>query len=104
MKVNDYLPQAPDGYHFEVEKVSKLITKVWLVHEANYDYACGRQVKTIYAFIKGSKNLTVHKPKNAATAYVKSFCTLDELSSQSSYSLYKPTEESILKFYEIVYD
>ena len=104
MKLNDYLPQEPDGFHYEIEKVSKLITKVWLVHEEDYDYAGGRVVKTIYAFIKGSKNLTVHKPKNAATAYVKSFCTLDDLSSQSPYSLYKPTDDSILKFYETVYD
>ncbi len=85
------LPPAPEGYHFEVENVSKLISKVWLVHHADYDYACGRVVKTIHSFIKGSKNLTVHKPKNAANAYVKSFCTLEELGNQSGFSLYVPS-------------
>ena len=90
MNIESYLPQAPDGFHFEVEVVSKLITKIWLVHHADYDYACGREVKTIHSFVKGSKNLTVHKPKKAKNAYVKSFCTLEELSQQSGYSLYKP--------------
>ena len=84
------LPQAPEGYHFEVETVSKLISKVWLVHHADYDYACGRIVKTIHSFVKGSKNLQIHKPKNSKTCYVKSYCGLDELSQQSGFSLYKP--------------
>ena len=85
------LPQTPEGYHFEVETVSKLITKIWLVHHADYDYACGRIVKTIHSFVKGSKNITIHKPKNAKASYVKAFCTLDELGNQSSFSLYKPS-------------
>ena len=84
------LPQAPNGFHFEIETISKLISKIWLVHHENYDYACGRVVKTIHSFVKGSKTLLVHKPKNHKTSYVKSFCTLDELSQQSGYSLYKP--------------
>lgn len=84
------LPQAPAGFHFEIETVSKLISKIWLVHHEDYDYACGRVVKTIHSFVKGTKNIIVHKPKNAKTAYVKAFCTIDELSDQSGYSLYKP--------------
>ena len=104
MTVSDYLPQAPQGFHYEVEVISKLITKVWLVHEANYDYACGKVVKTIYCFLKGSKNITVHKPKNGSAAYVKAFCSLSDLSSQSPYSFYKPKDETLLKFYGTVYD
>ncbi len=92
MNIESYLPQAPDGFHFEVEIVSKLVTKIWLVHHKEYDYACGRVVKTIHSFIKGSKNPKVHKPKNAKTAYVRSFCTLEELPQQSGYSLFKAPE------------
>ena len=90
--IESYLPTPPLNFHYEIEKVSKLITKVWLVHEENYDYACGKDVRTIYCFVKGSKNLTIHKPKNAKEPYVKKYCELDELSSQSPYSLYVPTK------------
>jgi len=90
--IESYLPTPPLNFHYEIEKVSKLITKVWLVHEENYDYACGKDVRTIYCFVKGSKNLTIHKPKNAKEPYVKKYCELDDLSSQSPYSLYVPTK------------
>jgi len=90
--IESYLPTPPLNFHYEIEKVSKLITKVWLVHEENYDYACGKDVRTIYCFFKGSKNLTVHKPKNAKEPYVKKYCELDDLSSQSPYSLFIPNK------------
>lgn len=90
--IESYLPTPPLKFHYEIEKVSKLITKVWLVHEENYDYACGKDVRTIYCFVKGSKNLTIHKPKNAKEPYVKKFCELDELSSHSPYSLFIPNK------------
>jgi hypothetical protein len=90
--IESYLPTPPLNFHYEIEKVSKLITKVWLVHEENYDYACGKDVRTIYCFVKGSKNLTIHKPKNAKEPYVKKYCELDDLSSQSPYSLFIPNK------------
>jgi len=90
--IESYLPTPPLNFHYEIEKVSKLITKVWLVHEENYDYACGKDVRTIYCFVKGSKNLTIHKPKNAKEPYEKKYCELDELSSQSPYSLFIPNK------------
>ena len=94
--IESYLPAPPIKFHYEIEKVSKLVTKVWLVHEENYDYACGKDVRTIYCFIRGSKNLTVHKPKNAKECYVQSFCSLDELKNQSPYSLFIPKTTSLL--------
>ena len=88
--IESYLPTPPLKFHYEVEKVSKLVTKVWLVHEENYDYACGKDVRTIYCFIRGSKNLKVHKPKTAKDSYATSFCELDDLKNQSPYSLFIP--------------
>ena len=35
---------------------------VWLIHEANYDYACGKEVKTIWGFVK--KDGSVYRPQN----------------------------------------
>ena len=89
--IKDSLPQAPDAHHYEIEKVSKMVTKVWLVRDEKSDFL-EKEVRTIYCFIKGSKNLQIHKPKNSKTCYVKSYCGLDELSQQSGYSLYKPKD------------
>ena len=88
--INDSLPQPPTAHHFEIEKVSKLVTKVWLVRDEP-SQLLEKEVRTIYCFIKGSKNLTVHKPKNAKECYVKQFCSFEELGNQSNFSLFKPT-------------
>ena len=84
-----YLPTPPSAHHYEEEKVSKMITKVWLVRDEP-SQLLERDIRTIYCFIKGSKNPVVHQPKNAKDAYAKSFCSLDELSSQPPYSLFIP--------------
>ena len=87
--IKDNLPEPAKGHHFVVERVSKMVAKVWLVRD-EWSHLLEKEVRTIYCFIKGSKNLTVHKPKNAKTAYVRAFCPFAELGNQSSYSLYKP--------------
>lgn len=94
--ITDSLPQPAKGHHFEIERVSKMVAKVWLVRD-QWSHLLEKEVRTIYCFIKGSKNLTVHKPKNAMTAYVRSFCTFEELGNQSSYSLFKP---NVAKLYD----
>jgi len=89
--IESYLPTAPPNHHYKVEKVSKLVTKVWLCRD-EISPLLEKEVYTIYCFVKGSKNLTIHKPKNAKEPYVKKYCELDELSSQSPYSLFKPSK------------
>ena len=84
-----YLPKAPDRHHYEEETVSKMVTKVWLVRD-NISHLLEKEIRTIYCFIKGSKNPVVHQPKNADRCYAKSFCSLDDLSSQPPYSLFIP--------------
>jgi len=74
-QVHYLLPNPLGPYHHQVEQVGKLSYKVWLVHECDYDYACGRQVKTIWGFIRHGK---VYAPKNAKTAQVKSLCNLTD--------------------------
>ena len=87
--INDNLPQPAKGHHFEIEKVSKMVTKVWLVRDEP-SHLLEKEVRTIYCFVKGSKNLTIHKPKNAKECYVKQYCSFQELGNQSSFSLFKP--------------
>ena len=89
--IESYLPTAPVGHHYTIEKVSKLVTKVWLCRD-EISPLLEKEIYTIYCFIKGSKNLTVHKPKNSKECYVKKFCELDDLSTQSPYSLFIPTK------------
>ncbi len=66
-----------------------MVTKVWLVRD-NISQLLEKEIRTIYCFIKGSKNPVVHQPKNAKESYAKSFCSLDELSLQPPYSLFIP--------------
>lgn len=88
--INDSLPQPPNAHHYEIEKVSKLLTKVWLVRDERSPLL-EKDIRTIYCFVKGSRNLTIHKPKNSKECHVKQYCSLDELGNQSSFSLFKPT-------------
>ena len=85
------LPTPPDGHHYEVVQESKLLAKVWLVRDKD-SQLLEKPIRTIYCFIKGSKNLTVHKPKSAKQAYIRKHCSIDELVSQNPYSLHNPTE------------
>ena len=93
--IESYLPTAPKAHHYEVEKVSKLVTKVWLCRDEPSPLL-EKEIRTIYCFIKGSKNLTVHQPKNAKECYVKSYCSLVDLKNQPPYSLFVPKVTSLL--------
>lgn len=77
------LPDCPVGYNYEIERVSPLVHRVWLHHEADYDYACGEKVKTVWGFIKGDK---VYPPKNFKQMRAKSVCLLTDASSLSGYT------------------
>ena len=89
--ISESLPTAPSGHHYVVERVSKLMAKVWLVCD-QWSPILAKDIRTIYCFVKGSKNLKVHKPMNVKQAYAKSFCSLDELADMSPFSLMNPPE------------
>ena len=90
-----YLPTPPPLHHYEEEKVSKMVTKVWLVRDEE-SQLLEKEIRTIYCFIKGSKNPKVHQPKNAKEPYVKSYCELVDLKDQPPYSLFIPKVTSLL--------
>lgn len=87
--IESNLPTAPSGHHYEVETISPMVSKVWLCRN-EMSQILQKDVRTIYCFIKGKRTFKVHKPKNAKECYVKSLCSLEDLSSQSPYSLFVP--------------
>ena len=87
------LPDEPKGYHYEVEIVSPLVHRVWLVHHTDYVYAEGEQVRTVWGFIKSGK---IYPPKNHKTARPKSVGILMDAYKLSSYTTIVPTTTSLL--------
>ena len=93
--VKENLPEAPDGYSYFIERVTPQVIKVWLNHHQDYDYACGKPVRTIYCFLKRDK---VHAGKNRDKMRVSATCNLSELSQQSPYTVMKPDTEALASF------
>ena len=92
-EIQTYLPDAPEGYSYEVEQVSKLIARVWLHHHKQYLYKQGEPVKTVYCFVKGKK---VYPPANAKHAKARSLCSIVDLSSQSPYTTLNTHDWTVL--------
>ena len=93
--VMDSLPEAPEGYSYDVERVTDMVIKVWLNHHYPYDYACGKSVRTIYCFVKRDM---VHAGKNRDKMRVSSTCNLTELSQQSPFTVIQPDAEALAEF------
>ena len=81
--VKENLPSPPEGYSYQVERVTPQVIKVWLHHDdANHSYT-NEPIYTIHSYIKRDM---VHQPKNSEKMKVSSICHLFELSEQSSWS------------------
>tara|TARA_R110002050_G_scaffold43823_4_gene104705 strand:- start:23 stop:352 length:330 start_codon:yes stop_codon:yes gene_type:complete len=81
--VKESLPEPPQGYSYQVERVTPLVIKVWLYHDdANHSYT-NEPIYTIHSYIKRDM---VHQPKNSEKMKVSSICHLSELSGQSPWS------------------
>jgi len=91
--VMENLPSPPEGYSYDVERVTPQVIKVWLHHdEANYSYTT-EKVYSIHSFIKRDM---VHPPRNSEKMRVSSLCHLSELKNQSPYTTIVPTTNSII--------
>ena len=81
--VMDNLPSPPEGYSYDVERITPQVIKVWLYHDdANHSYT-NEPIYTIHSYIKRDM---VHQPKNTEKMKVSSICHLSKLSEQSPYS------------------
>lgn len=92
-QIENFLPNPPDNYSYEVSQVSPLVHRIDLLHHVVYDYNLGQPVRTVYGFVKGSK---VYPPKNYKTPRPKPVCNLTEMYLQSGYTTIIPTTRSLL--------
>lgn len=90
--VEEALPSPPEGYTYEVEQVSSLITRVWLHHPDVYTYT-KEPVRTVHCFIKSGK---VYPARNWKTPRIKSVGTLSDLKTLSVFSLINKPENTLL--------
>jgi hypothetical protein len=82
-QVMENLPSPPEGYSYDVERVTPQVIKVWLYHDdAEYSYTT-EPVYSIHSYIKRDM---VHQPKNTEKMKVSSICHLSELSKQSPWT------------------
>lgn len=89
-QIKDALPCPGDGYEYDVETVSPMVHRVWLVHPDKYLFK--QNVRTVYCYIKGDK---AHAPISVKKMRPKSQCPLSELSEQRWQSLIIPTTDSL---------
>ena len=83
------LPSPPLNHHYELEVISPLVTKVWLCRNEP-SQLLEREIRTIWAFLKGKKNVRVHQPKNAKECYAKSICGIEDAHTLNPFSLFIP--------------
>jgi hypothetical protein len=82
-EVMESLPQAPEGYSYNVERVTPQVIKVWLYHDdANHSYT-NEPIRSIHSYVKRDM---VHIPRNSEKMRVSPLCHLSELSNQSPWS------------------
>ena len=60
--IRESLPDAPTGYHYEVDRFSALVWRVWLINEGFFSYT-NEPVRSIWGFIKSTGD--VIRPRNA---------------------------------------
>ena len=82
------LPSLPDKYSYRVECFSKLVWRVWVVHHTQYDYACGKEVKTIHSFIKSTGD--VMKPKNGDKISSERVCHVSNIPQSMNMTVITP--------------
>ena len=84
------LPTPDKGYSYEVERVSPLVHRVWLLHPDKYLFK--ESVRTVYCYLKGDK---VHAPISVKKMRPKSLCPLADLPKQRWQTTIIPTETSL---------
>ena len=82
------LPTPPVWGHYVVEPFSKLVWAVWLVHDVDYDYACGKEVKTIHSFIKHDGS--VMKPTNSKKVSSQRICHVANIPQSMNLTVITP--------------
>ena len=85
------LPYQPDGWRYEIETVSPMVHRVWLIHPQD-KYLFKQDVRTVYCYLKGDK---VHAPLSVKKMRPKSLCHISELHLQRWQTTIIPTQTSL---------
>ena len=89
--IEDALPCPDIDYEYEIERVSPLVFRVWLVHPQD-KYLFKEDVRTVYCYVKGGK---VYPPISVKKMRPKSLCPLSELYTQRWQTTIIPTQTSL---------
>ena len=92
------LPSLPKEFSYQVEKFSKLVWRVWLIHHTDYDYACGKEVKTIHSFIKSTGD--VMKPTNCDKMSKDRVCHIANIPEHLNLTTITPKYTTLLSYYD----
>ena len=92
------LPSLPDEYSYAVEQFSPLVWRVWLNHHYPFDYACGKDVRTVWGFVKSDG--TVMRPRNCDKISRDKVCRIDEVTQDMWRTVIKPKYTTLLSFYD----
>ena len=88
------LPEAPEGYSYEVEQESQMWWRIWLVNHFPFSHTA-EKVRTVYGYVK--KNGGCHPPLDTKKPRQREvLCQLVDLKHQSPYSMIVPKVTSLL--------
>jgi hypothetical protein len=91
------LPVAPEWGHYQIDRFSPLVWRVWLVHDRFYAYA-SEQVKTIHCFIKSSGD--VMRPKNCDKISTERVCHLANIPQSMNLTVMTPRYTTLLSLFD----
>jgi len=89
--IEDALPCPDIDYEYEIERVSPMVHRVWLIHPQD-KYLFKQDVRTVYCYLKGDK---VHAPLSVKKMRPKSLCHISELHLQRWQTTIIPTQTSL---------
>ena len=89
-QIEEALPSPGDGYDYEIENVSSMVHRVWLIPPDKYLFK--ENVRTVYCYVKGDK---VHAPISVKKMRPKSLCHISELPNQRWQTTIIPTQTSL---------
>ena len=85
--ITDNLPAVPSGYHYEVERFSPLVWRVWLVHEQLFSYKSDT-VRTIWGFVKSTGEVV--RPSTRDKISREKVCRVTDIPTYIKYTTIVP--------------
>ena len=81
--IHKLMPAPPDGFTYEVEQVSSLMHRVWIVNHGTFSYT-DESPRSVWGFIKSTGK--VYAPKNKDKPRREVVCHLQEVADTMRYS------------------